>query len=472
MRLIDRQGASYERLRLTRKGDPDDPLSDEELRDKFDELVPPFVGRPRAEAIAGALWKLPAIPRMSPGRSRWTRRSRRRPGPAVGALPAAERAAILWRAARLLDSCRDTPLAQYVAETGFTPADAVTELDRTRLILELRAQEALWLTAEMVPVQAAVGHHDSLCFTPRVPVGVVVAITPFNVPLSTVVHKIAPALAAGNAVILKPAEQTPLSAVAVVRVLLEASLLEPRTQLLPGSGETVGEQLVRHRDVRCITFTGSTGSDDYGSAHYWIRILGTPSSSGKWTVQYGGHHLAVNITLTGDTMTFAPTLFGVQPATYTLNGVSHEPPAGETDKAFAVVQSLNSAQLDAAILDMAVTEIILGAGQDGKTLAYEGVKASTFTSAQKTLLLDLITEWISPLNDEQAASKLESAEANLDSTYFAWSGSTSSDQPIYYRVQSPTSPSSSPTSGTWVAQATSMPSTARTATTTVQRTDP
>jgi hypothetical protein len=314
---------------------------------------------------------------------------------AVGALPAAERAAILWHAARLLDSCRDTPLAQYVAETGFTPADAVTELDRTRLILELRAQEALWLTAEMVPVQAAVGHHDSLCFTPRVPVGVVVAITPFNVPLSTVVHKIAPALAAGNAVILKPAEQTPLSAVTVVRVLLEAGLLEPRTQLLPGSGETVGEQLVRHRDVRCITFTGSTGSDDYGSAHYWIRILGTPSSSGKWTVQYGGHHLAVNITLTGDTMTFAPTLFGVQPAAYTLNGVSHEPLAGETDK------------------------------------------ASTFTSAQKTLLLGLIIEWISPLNDEQAASKVESAEANLDSTYFAWSGSTSSGRPIYYHVQSP-----------------------------------
>ncbi|MFD9435793.1 DUF3500 domain-containing protein [Streptomyces sp. NPDC060002] len=181
----------------------------------------------------------------------------------------------------------------------------------------------------------------------------------------------------------------------------------------------------------------STGSDDYGSDHYWIRILGTPSSTGRWTVQYGGHHLAVNITLTGDTMTLAPTLFGVQPATYTLNGVSYEPLAGETDKAFAVVQSLNSTQLAAAVLDTAVTEIILGAGQDGKTLAYEGVQASTFTTAQKTLLLDLVTEWISPLNDGQAAAKLESAEENLDSTYFAWSGSTSSGQPVYYRVQSP-----------------------------------
>lgn len=162
-----------------------------------------------------------------------------------------------------------------------------------------------------------------------------------------------------------------------------------------------------------------------------------PSSTGQWTVQYGGHHLAVNITLTGDTMTLAPTLFAAQPATHTLSGVSHEPLAGETDKAFAVVQSLDSTQLAATVLDTAVTETILGAGQDGKTLAYEGVQASTSTTARKTLLLDLVTEWISPLNDEQAAFQLESTEGNLDSTYFAWSGSTSSDQPIYYRVQSP-----------------------------------
>lgn len=65
VRVTDRQGASYERLRLTRKGDPEDPLSDRELRDKFDEFVPPVVGTPRVEAIAAVLWKLPALPRMS-----------------------------------------------------------------------------------------------------------------------------------------------------------------------------------------------------------------------------------------------------------------------------------------------------------------------------------------------------------------------------------------------------------------------
>ncbi|WP_329302964.1 DUF3500 domain-containing protein [Streptomyces sp. NBC_00659] len=176
---------------------------------------------------------------------------------------------------------------------------------------------------------------------------------------------------------------------------------------------------------------------DFGADHYWIRILGTPSATGKWTIQYGGHHLAVNITLSGGTMTLGPTLWGAQPAYYTKTGATVEPLVGETDKAYTVLQSLNSTQLAAAVLDTPVKEIVLGAGQDGKTLAYDGVKASTFTAAQKTLLLGLISEWITPLNDEQAAAKLTEAQAGLDQTYFAWSGSTAADQPIYYRVQSP-----------------------------------
>lgn len=108
---------------------------------------------------------------------------------AADGLPSAERAAILRRTARLLDEGRTAILAHYVAETGFIPADAATELDRTLLIFELCAQGTERMTGEMVPVQAAAGHEDWLCFTLRVPVGVVAAITPFNAPLSTVAHK-------------------------------------------------------------------------------------------------------------------------------------------------------------------------------------------------------------------------------------------------------------------------------------------
>ncbi|WP_433824798.1 DUF3500 domain-containing protein [Actinoplanes sp. CA-015351] len=182
----------------------------------------------------------------------------------------------------------------------------------------------------------------------------------------------------------------------------------------------------------------SGGMDlDFGADHYWIRILGTPSESEIWTIQYGGHHLAVNISVKGDEMTMAPTLWGAQPASYTTSGTTVEPLAGETTAAFAVMDALDDEQQDAAQLDTTITEIVLGAQQDGKTLADEGVKVSTFTEQQKELLMALITEWISPLAPDQAQSKITEAEDNLGKTWFAWSGETIAGQPIYYRVQGP-----------------------------------
>jgi hypothetical protein len=176
---------------------------------------------------------------------------------------------------------------------------------------------------------------------------------------------------------------------------------------------------------------------DFGADHYWIRILGTPAATGEWTVQYGGHHLAVNVTMAGEQMTLAPTLWGAQPASYESAGTGAEPLCGETTKAFAVVDALDGTQQQEAILDTPVTEIVLGAGQDGKTLAPEGVQASTFTDEQKKLLLDLVDEWLTAVNPAAAAAKLAAAEQNLDQTTFAWYGSTEIGNPIYYRVQSP-----------------------------------
>jgi hypothetical protein len=177
---------------------------------------------------------------------------------------------------------------------------------------------------------------------------------------------------------------------------------------------------------------------DFGADHYWIRILGPPASTGPWTVQYGGHHLAVNVTLDGAAMTLAPTLWGAQPASYAAAGTSAEPLCGETTKAFALVDALDANQQKEAVLTTPVKEIVLGAGQDGKTLAQEGVAASTFTPAQKQLLLDLVDEWIRPLNSENAEAKLAAVQQGLDRTTFAWYGSTQIGNPVYYRVQGPT----------------------------------
>jgi acyl-CoA reductase-like NAD-dependent aldehyde dehydrogenase len=173
-------------------------------------------------------------------------------------LPAWRRAEILERAAALLAERADSVIETYVAETGFTRADAAAELKRAGETLRLSAGEALRLTGETVPVEASPGSEGRLAFTLRVPVGVVCAIAPFNAPLNTVAHKVAPALAAGNAVVLKPAEATPLCSVALCSALLDAGLEPGWLQLVVGPGSSVGAQLVADRRIRYYTFTGST----------------------------------------------------------------------------------------------------------------------------------------------------------------------------------------------------------------------
>ena len=179
---------------------------------------------------------------------------------AASPLPPARRQAILGEAARLLEARKDEICALYVAETGFTPADAATEMTRAVATLRLSADEAVRIAGEEIPVAATTGSEGRLAFTIRVPVGVVAAITPFNAPLNTVVHKVGPALAAGNAVVLKPAEQTPLCSVALAQTLLDAGLPPGFLQLVCGPGETTGAALVADPRVRFFTFTGSAAT--------------------------------------------------------------------------------------------------------------------------------------------------------------------------------------------------------------------
>jgi acyl-CoA reductase-like NAD-dependent aldehyde dehydrogenase len=173
-------------------------------------------------------------------------------------LPPARRQEILSEAARLLTAHAAEIAANYIAETGFTRADAAAELARAASTLRLSAAEATRIAGEEVPVAATPGSENRLAFTIRVPAGVVVAIAPFNAPLNTVAHKIGPAIAAGNAVVLKPAAHTPLSSMALAAILLEAGLPPGYLNVVHGPGQSVGDALVTDPRVRFITFTGST----------------------------------------------------------------------------------------------------------------------------------------------------------------------------------------------------------------------
>jgi len=173
-------------------------------------------------------------------------------------LPPARREEILNGAAALLDERSSEIEEHYVSETGFTPRDASGELRRAADIFRLSAGEAIRIAGEEIPVAASPGSENRLAFTKRVPVGVVAAISPFNAPLSTVAHKIGPAIAAGNSVILKPAGATPLSAIALTRALVDAGLPPGYLGLLSGPGRRIGAALVSNPGVRFVTFTGST----------------------------------------------------------------------------------------------------------------------------------------------------------------------------------------------------------------------
>ena len=142
-------------------------------------------------------------------------------------------------------------------EAGFTESDAMGEVRRCMQTLRLSAEEARSLVGNMVPLAGAPGAAGRMGFTLRVPLGVVVAITPFNSPLNTVTHKVAPAFAAGNAVILKPSTHTPMTACLLAEVLLEAGMPKGFLAVLHGSAEVV-RLLQADERVRFFAFTGST----------------------------------------------------------------------------------------------------------------------------------------------------------------------------------------------------------------------
>ncbi len=173
-------------------------------------------------------------------------------------LPPWRRAEILDTAARLVAERRDH-FAEVIAREAAKPIrTARVEAERAVSTFQFAAAEARTLAGEVVPLDAAAAGEGKIGFTMRVPRGVVGAISPFNFPLNLVAHKLAPAIAAGCPVVLKPASQTPFSAIVLAEMLLDdCGLPAEYLHVVTGGGSTVGNALVDHPDVALITFTGS-----------------------------------------------------------------------------------------------------------------------------------------------------------------------------------------------------------------------
>jgi glyceraldehyde-3-phosphate dehydrogenase (NADP+) len=210
-----------------------------EVRNPFDgslvDTVPSAAASDMEAAVAGAV-EGAAVMRRMPGYDRWQ---------------------ILTRAAELMRQRVDDLGRTISLEEGKTFAEGKGEAQRATETMQLSAEEAKRISGEVLPLDGAPGAAGKFGFTLRVPCGVVAAITPFNFPLNLVCHKVGPALAAGNAVVCKPASDTPLSALKLVEILLEAGLPPLAIACVTGPGGKLGDALVRDARVRKVSFTGS-----------------------------------------------------------------------------------------------------------------------------------------------------------------------------------------------------------------------
>ena len=229
----------------------------------FEEVRSPFDGHVVGEVATANLQDVDlALEAATRGFEIWRR------------TPAHERFAILTRAAQLADE-RQEAIAQIISgENGKSLVEARGEAGRSGEIIRLAAYEGSQLYGETLPLDANKGTgFDKVGFTIKQPVGVVVAISPFNYPALLVLHKLAPALAAGNSVVLKPARSTPLTAIALAECFIDAGLPEGVLSVLTGSGALLGDALVSDKRVRKVSFTGSTATGEHISRMAGVKKL-------------------------------------------------------------------------------------------------------------------------------------------------------------------------------------------------------
>ena len=218
---------------------------------RYAPVVDPSTGRPLAQAPVATVEQAREAVEVAAGREEsWA------------SVPGHERARILRAAGLRLRDDRE-PLARLIAQQVGKPiADARVEVDRAAGVFELAADEVRHLGGESFPADAydrPAGNEQRFLFTVREPVGVVVAIGPFNFPLNLLAHKVAPALAAGNPVVAKPTSTAPFTALRLAQHLADAGLPPGVLNVVAGPGGSVGDALVEHPRTRLVTFTGSTG---------------------------------------------------------------------------------------------------------------------------------------------------------------------------------------------------------------------
>lgn len=179
------------------------------------------------------------------------------------------------------------------------------------------------------------------------------------------------------------------------------------------------------------------GNMTFGKKYYWMAIIGTPSTTDAWQWQFGGHHVTVNATVHGNDLSLTPSFIGAQPASYTSAGSTVQPLGDIDQAAFTLVGSLDSTEQGKAVLGNSPIDLVLGPGQDCKTIQSEGLAAADMTASQQATLLQLIDHYGGLANQEDATSREAQLKADLPKTTFAWYGPTAAGSAAYFRVTGP-----------------------------------
>ena len=175
----------------------------------------------------------------------------------------------------------------------------------------------------------------------------------------------------------------------------------------------------------------------FGAAHYYISFLGEPSETTLWTLQFGGHHLAINATIAGADVTLAPSLTGGQPLRLTIDGSEVWIVEAEVTAAQALIDSLTETQRTTAVQAETPIDLVLGPGEDGKSADPAGLPGSAMTPAQKDLFRALTTTRLGLLNADDQAAALAAQELTLDQTFFGFWGDVADVSNAYWRVTGP-----------------------------------
>jgi hypothetical protein len=168
-----------------------------------------------------------------------------------------------------------------------------------------------------------------------------------------------------------------------------------------------------------------SGNPSYGEGLYYVALFGTPSRSKPWTVQFGGHHLAVHMNFSGATVSNTPYFVGVEPATaFDVDGRTYAPLADETAALFGGVQSLDSTQLAQARLSQRFDDVLVGAQKDGRFPAREGITVSDLSASQRRIVTRAIRSYVGDMPARQANARVKAYKKAYSRTSLAWSGAT------------------------------------------------